>query len=677
MATLAEAGGPIATVGDCSSAMKALWGVTLDDAETARALGVLSREGRVERDASGYALTADEAAQMELVAAESRECRTSAVAEWRKYLLDQWPGLTPEQLDRLEEDLDRFLQMVVARHAAEATLTLYPDVRAAENRYLELEDAGFSVLQPAEPEIEHIRDGAISHFVRRPTSTQRAYLAQMLNTSYFKSVLSIDSEGARLVREIVSGQRVYLDTNFIYRLLGIQGPRHVRPAQTIVKRTMEAGYEVAVTPWTVEEFRNSLERAKDELKRHPIPPSDYAELLADATSDEDFVTAYWRQVKEAPIKVQDFYAHWREVETHLAEIGITVIAEGCTAVGQRTDEITDQLSVLARVLHGRYRHPAIVEHDVKHRMLVQRLRGDANRSFATAGYWFLTFDSVLPRYDFAARREDGSEIPFCVSAGSWFQIIEAFRSKTDDDAQVLADLLASPYVRYRRTLSKDKAQAVVARMQLHKGGSPELAARIMMNSALIAQIEESTDEAQTATIDNAIVLAAEQAQDDARRAQELAAAERQRAEAERAQAAATVREATERLETERRAADESKAQLAREADDRREEAIRAEEARREEAVRASEHRAEQKLRDEREAHKRQLAEVQKELDSESIARKRLRRRVRASVATLLIAVLAMIGLLAVGLDTVWAALVGIGVLLGVAAAVDQLWVNRD
>lgn len=183
----------------------------------------------------------------------------------------------------------------------------------------------------------------------------------------------------------------------MFRLLGVQGPRHVRPARTILERTIEAGYEVAVTPWTVDEFRHSLDRAREELRRHPVPPSEYADLLADATSDEDFVTAYWRQVRDSPLKVDDFYAHWREVETHLVELGIQVVSEGCTAIGQRTEEITDQLSVLGKVLHGRYRHPALIEHDVKHRMLVQRLRGNANRSFATAGYWFLTFDSVLPR----------------------------------------------------------------------------------------------------------------------------------------------------------------------------------------------------------------------------------------------------------------------------------------
>lgn len=192
LAVLAEAGSEIATVGLCSTAIKTLWGIELDDVETARAMSVLIGEQRVERDEDGYRLTADECARLELVAAESDASTSTAITEWRAYLLEQWPGLDPAQLDRMERDLTRFLHFVVARHGAEATLALYPEDAQAEQRYADLEALGFAVLDPAEAEIEHIGDGAISHFVRRPSESQRAYLAQVLTTGYFMSVLSID-----------------------------------------------------------------------------------------------------------------------------------------------------------------------------------------------------------------------------------------------------------------------------------------------------------------------------------------------------------------------------------------------------------------------------------------------------------------------------------------------------
>jgi hypothetical protein len=371
---------------------------------------------------------------------------------------------------------------------------------------------------------------------------------------------------------------------------------------------------VCVTPWTVDEYRQSLERGRHELHRYPVTPSEYADLLAEATSDEDFVTAYWRQAKDSPVTVDDYFAHWIEVESHLEALGIEIRSEGCIAVDQRTEEITDEIGVLAKVLHGRYRHPVLLEHDVKHRMLVERLRGAGNRTFANAGYWFLTFDTMLPRYDYHARRESRATLPFCVSAGSWFQIIAAFRPKTDDEGRTLADLLASPYVRYRRTLSKDKAQKVVARVQFHSGGDPQLAARVMMNSILVKEIEDSAPEEETETIDNAIVAAAKQAQEAARRAQEAAAIERERAELLEQQTREELQAARARAATEQA-----------DAEARHEQALQAERARAEARAREEQDRGQTRLCEAEEKHRREVRELAGRLQQIEASARRIRR----------------------------------------------------
>lgn len=657
LASLAEAGWESASISELADTVRTLFTVALDETEVGLALNELIRGGQVvRRDGGGWRIASQERERLTRIAEESRNVADSAHSDWREFLSDRWPGLTDDQLGSLGEDLRCFLQQVVSRHGAEATMLLYPDDDAAQQLYASFEEAGFDYLPRTEPALEAIRDPALSHFIRHPTQAQRAYLAQTLNAGYFLTVLSIDHEGARLVREIATGQWIYLDTNFLFRLVGIQGPRWVRPSRTIVGRTKDAGYGVAVTPWTIAEFKRSLERGRDYLHRYPVPPSDYAELLAEATSDEDFVTAYWRQVKDSPISIDDFHAHWLEVETHLAELGVQVRDQGCAAVDRQDTVITDEVGLLAGSMHGRYRHPSLLEHDVKHRLLVQRLRGAGNRSFANAGYWFLTFDSVLPRYDYRARRESGSRLPFCVSAGSWFQIIEAFRPKTEEGAegQALADLLASPYVRYRSTLSKEKAQKVVARVQLHEGGNPQLAACIMMNSALIEEIDESTAEAETETIDNAIVSAAHQAQEDARRAQETAEVQLEQAR-----------------EVERRARDEverTEARAAREKADA--------EARFAERLRNEEARSDARVREERESHSREVRELSQRIATVEADRVRQKRRLRAVVATIVLALLAFAGFLAIGLDTLWAIVLSVATLLGAVAAIDHLWIRR-
>jgi predicted nucleic acid-binding protein len=547
LATLAEAGGSCDSIGECNTYLTTLWGLTFEELELADLLNALIHAGQLNRGADGtIALSPAERGRLEAAAAESLEAERKAFDEWHEAVVQQWPFVTNEELAQLDRHLQSFLNSVVQQHGAEAALLAYPDDPAAQ--------ALLEEVNPSSSELPHDdqrerTEWALSMFMREATDAQRLYLAQTLNTAYFVTALTIDPAAARLITSITSGQRVYLDTNFLYRLLGVQGPRYVKASEAILRATQAAGYVCAVTPWTVSEYRLSLERSKKFLELYPVPPDDFAALAADVTSVEDFVTSYWRQVRSTKMDVNDYVAYHSEVESHLLERGIATLDEGVKAIDAQRERILDETSILGRVLYGKYRHPQLVEHDVKHRLLIKRLRGDGNRTFANAGYWFLTHDRVLPRYDLQAERDAPGEnprLPFCVSAGAWFQVVEAFRPKTGDFAQTLADVVASPYIHPRRTITKEAAQAVVARVALYKDGTPELAARVFMNSAAMAEIERQQDPAeQTEAIDNAIVQAAKVVQAEAREARAAAIRDRERAEQLAQEAESRVRQAEE------------------------------------------------------------------------------------------------------------------------------------
>ena len=543
VAAMAEADGSVATVAECTNHVQTLFGLHLEEVAVAAALGRLVKQSTVKKLTSGgYALTDEEFTRLKNLAVESQETAETALSEWRAMLADRWP-LTSRELDTLEESLTTYLKTAIRRHGVEASLLLYPESEEALRVYQELDAEGFDFLPDVDPALKEVREFALSHFLRHPTAAQRDYLAENLNTAYFLTVLSIDPAGARLVAEITSGQRVYLDTNFVYRLLGIQGPRYVKPAEAILRVTREAGYDCCVTPWTISEFKESLKHSRSFLEKYPIPPSEYAAIAAEATSDDNFVTAYWRRVRSGPLRVSDFVEKYEEVEILLADRDIRVEGEGCKAVEQMKDAIREDASILENAAHGRDRHPALIEHDVKHRLLVRRLRSDGTKNFSNAGYWFLTHDPVLPRYDHIATAGT-RDLAFCVSAGAWFQIVDAFCPKTGDPEQSLADMLASPYIRYRRTLSQQAALSIVARVHEYADGSPQLAARIMMNSAAVHEIDEAAnDEDRTQRIDSAILSAAKTAQEEARRDKEVAQQERERADQIQQQADELLREA--------------------------------------------------------------------------------------------------------------------------------------
>ena len=668
LAALAEGGGAIESIKACRAAISTLFKLEFDEIEISRALNGLLNSGMVLRDGPSFALAENERERLETIARESESTAARAMAEWLGLVAEQYPGLSDDDERYLREDLDAYLRMVIQRHGAEAALLLYPDDAHAQRLYEDLEDLGFDFLEHRSARLHKIRGFGLSQFMRSPTEAQRAFLSQNLSTGYFWTVLSIDPEGARLVQKIAKGQRVYLDTNFIFRLLGIQGPRYIRPAQILLDRTQGAGYETCVTPWTVDELRGRLRSSREFLKSYPVPPSEYASLAADATSDDDFVTFYWRRVREEPgLKVDDFLAYYEEVEDHLAAMEVPVRSEGCQAVDRRHQDIADEVALLERATHGgRQRALRTLQHDVKHRLLIEQRRGDANRSFATAGAWFLTHDSVLPRYDNLARK-GSSDLPFCVSAGSWFQVVEAFNPKSGDLGQTLADMLASPYVRYRRTLSKEGAQAIVARTSLHTSGTPDLAARVFMNSAAVEEIEAATGAAdQLEKIDNALIAAALEVQEEAHLAKAQADSARERARL----AEAAAEEKGRQAERDQISAIERERAL-------RDEAVRAEVARGEEAVKNEAARALDQIASTEARYRAEVDAANRRTARESALRQRTGRRVRLGTATLISLLLLLVLGLSFGLDAAWSYVVGAGVLFGIGAAADQFLGRND
>jgi hypothetical protein len=263
LTALAEQGGGCGAIEECRECISALFGIDLDRVEVARSFDSLIKQKLVTKNSGAFQLAEAEQRRLEATAAKSEQVQRVAIDEWHESLLKRWPGLTEDDLSRLSEELDIYLRTVLRRHGAESALLLYPNEDRAAELFAQLEEEGFDFLPHAPRHIEVVRDNAFSGLLREPTENQKRYLNRMLNAAYFLTILSIDPDAAMLVRETASGQKVYLDTNFLYRLLGIQGPRFILPAQTVLKRTQDAGYRVLVSPWTVAEFQTSLQRSRD------------------------------------------------------------------------------------------------------------------------------------------------------------------------------------------------------------------------------------------------------------------------------------------------------------------------------------------------------------------------------------------------------------------------------
>jgi hypothetical protein len=567
----------------------ALWGMDVEIDELREVVAALAASGYCVSAHGGFRLTEQARAELEATATGSEDTERQAFADWERAVRAHRPDLGDEDFTVLKADLAAWLGQVIARHGVESALILYPENPRAQELFEAIEKLGLAFLPRRGGCLGEIREYALQLFVRQPSPAQRTYLADLLNTAFYMTVLTLDSEASRLVQERVRGHRLYLDTNFIYTLLGLGGTAaETLSAVRLLELTTAMGYELAVTRWTADELRSSLRASEARLQRVPLPRQDLAELMCLKAGESDITKAYWMKYRETSIRPKDFFAFYTHVETVLEQHGVKEVTEGCVAVDQNRAAIDGQVVLLQRFTADK--EEVVLEHDAKHRLLVERLRGDGTVGFSNARCWFLTRDTKLPRYALATLDGSHVDLPFCVGTSAWVQVMRAFTPRTEDFDKSLVELLATPYLRYRGGpgISPRVVDAVVGRVDAYKGASPKLASEVLADTALVDDIASArTDAEREAKVENAFIMKSEEL--------------RERAEA-----------------SERREAEERASRVAAEEEARRADKLREAEAAR---LAAAEAAHEEELRAERESHERQAREREAERERSEAALK--------------------------------------------------------
>jgi hypothetical protein len=659
LASAAVEGAGFASLQACADAIKTLWGLEVEIDELRAVVKKLADDGLVLRTNGGFDLTPGARTQQEKLAEEGQAVETHAFQDWRASIAKEVSDLSDEEWNQLCQDFNAWLGRVISRHGVESALILYPENPRAQQVFDSIEELGLRFLPDRQNRVDKIRDWAFQQFVKSPSPSQRTYLASLLNTSFYMTVLTLDPQASHLLQEKVGGQRIYLDTNFIYSLLGLGvTASEAISAARLIELTQGVGYELAVTKWTIDELRTSLKAAERRLTRLPLPRQDLAELMVMRSGENQITKAYWMKYRNSGITPKDFLDYYSHVEALLEDFDIEPISEGCVAVEQDKETIGEQLSLIERFM-PKDKEEVVKEHDVKHRMLIERLRGSGHLTFSNARYWFLTRDTKLPRYAMATVNGSRIDLPFCVASSAWVQVMRAFTPRTEDFDNSLVELLATPYLRYRSGpgVSPEVVNAVVARISQYEGATAELAAEVLADTALTADIASAQSEQELdSKIENALVMKAKEFE------QRAAASEQREAELqrERAVVAAEARRTRERGERDSAAANALQIELAKTAH-AHEEARRTAE---EERVKAAELEKQAELQTSQ--HQRTQDELLKKIKEEGDRRTSIETRLRLLGAAFVATIAILIGLLPIVIDS-WRSSIGLTLCESVAA----------
>ncbi len=493
---------------DCRQGFIDLWGIEVEVDELRPVLDGLIEQRRMERKGKAYRLNPDTLAALRRRAREFEEIEDRAFREWELAVRRMRPTLSDEEVELLSTDLREWLHEIIVRHGAEAALMLYPEDERAHEFFEAVDARGFERLPDRDPELAAARTEALPLFIRHPTPDQRRFLAGLLNTSFYMTVLTIDPDAKELVQQQMTGRRIYLDTNFLYAVLGAAGAGEVYSSRRLVDLCRELGFELAITPWTANELRTSIARARRDIDSQSsfIRP-DLGDTMLRASGDKGFRRYFWESYTKTKARPKDVFDRLEHFETDLKQrYGINEIDEGCRRVEAQGERIQLYASLLNTERWPEQREWVVLEHDAKCRLLVEQLRGAGNIRVSNARFWFLTYDGKLPR--FAMRVPDNGdpapELPFCVSPSAWVQIIRALTPRTADFDRTAVDLLTSPFVGYRPAVNAAVVQEVIGRMDHFEDASPETALAVLTDTAKVTEIESAVATKDEETVEAAV-----------------------------------------------------------------------------------------------------------------------------------------------------------------------------
>ena len=427
-----------------------------------------------------------------------QQLETEVVQDWKEELCNKYKEypIVKDNVERIVGNLQLFVSRMFTRHGVQCVALLYSEEQKAQRWLESIESSILEGLPTIDSFTDAIAKLEIPSFFKNPDSKRKAYITSLFNGSFFLHLVQVDEKCSKLLREVTKGQRLYLDNNILYSLVGLHGVIMLQSVHSMLKLAGALGYELWVTTKSVDEFHDSLNWQMKELKRKPPLPSELARIAVENLGEDSFVTLYWRDFVRNGTSIEEFVTEKSHLEDILQGLNVKTTNKHREDI-EGSQDLLNEESILRSVCSNELGEH-IIEHDAFHRIFINKIRRGPQYHFPEAVAWFLTHDSKLPAYDRAARKGK-SYLPFCITSDQWVQINRPLLVRTANQKEYEESfhvLVTQPFLRtMMSTFSLEKAyNEVLGRLARYKNMNPQMALSIVTDKHLMVAMASETDE---------------------------------------------------------------------------------------------------------------------------------------------------------------------------------------
>lgn len=239
----------------------------------------------------------------------------------------------------------------------------------------------------------------------------------------------------------------YLDTNVLFRAIGINGVGRMEKTRTLLRKFLEIGEELRISRFTLEEFKESIAFHIDKVKKYRIRNVDasvYENINMERSQDILNLFHSWRIGKvndnydlfEAHIlsSFAELKAEFKISEDHLLPFDLSD-----DATKEKIGELSRSISTAKDAEDARHSY-LTDDTDACNLLLLEARRGSNHLNLSDTKYFFLSTDQALRRWDYYRH----SHTPIVILPSQWLSIILRLVNRTTDDFKSFVSFINLP-----------------------------------------------------------------------------------------------------------------------------------------------------------------------------------------------------------------------------------------
>ncbi|WP_026726038.1 hypothetical protein [Flavobacterium sasangense] len=254
--------------------------------------------------------------------------------------------------------------------------------------------------------------------------------------------LITNKKGGNFKIENLKNKNFYLDTNVIFRAIGINGENRKKRMLTFLDKFKEAKESLLLSKFTEEEIKKTLDFYIGQMTKYNSAKIN-SEVFLKFNKSQDFIDYYhkWRR-KRTNDSTDLFKAHVFSLIEEL-KIKYEIKNDYKEYFDVNDSKIEDKILDIASKINTfksdskstSYLEASII--DAKNIYLIEYLRNGHYINIFDCKYYFISADQILRKWDYS----QNSSIPIVLLPSQWMSILLRYLNRTSDDFKSFVSFL--------------------------------------------------------------------------------------------------------------------------------------------------------------------------------------------------------------------------------------------